>query len=173
MVPSITTYLIRQISRASTDFRRNASPPDVSSPTICRSDKSSDAERVTSVLGFQRMYLPHQSNMDSNADITRNASPLTCHPTWRKLVRRCSVSKPVSKAMEHTGVQCCNQTKVEPQPVSIYLGRFPTRATPQEATHTLVRQDKGGVGPRIADPAGRYRMHTLEQKQPNAYTKQP
>ena len=32
--------------------------------------------------------------------------------------------------------------------------RLPTRATPQEATHTLVREDKGGVGPRIADPAG-------------------
>jgi hypothetical protein len=40
---------------------------------------------------------------------------------------------------------------------SMYLSsptlRFPTRATPQEATHTRVREDEGGVGPRIADPA--------------------
>ena len=28
------------------------------------------------------------------------------------------------------------------------------RVTPQEATHTRVRKDLGGVGPRIADPAG-------------------
>ena len=36
---------------------------------------------------------------------------------------------------------------------------LPTRATPQEATHTLVREDKGGVGPRIADSAGESTPH--------------
>ena len=32
-------------------------------------------------------------------------------------------------------------------------GGAPTRVTPQEATRTLVRKDKGGVGPRIVNPA--------------------
>ena len=50
--------------------------------------------------------------------------------------------------------------------ISKLTRRLPTRATPQGATHTLVREDKGGVGPRIADPAGGYVQPELHPRKP-------
>ena len=62
------------------------------------------------------------------------------------------------RSTQQTGVQSCNRTKVEPQPACIDL-RFQPELNEDRLDGRKEREDVGGVGPRIADPASMYLSH--------------